>query len=161
MWGPNRLFRCLDSDRCPNVLGNPEWPKNLSLQIVGRWQLAMLPRRFDVYLLHNTQFWCFWLGPEQNKIKSPTDGMILTKFEVIYHLWSFIGIACCLMISLAFWQISLTTEFPQINLDQKGSQKSLFWTQYFWGAQVKLIVSIISIQVPTRPCDVILELRRN
>ena len=123
--GPNRPFRCLDSDRCPNVLGNPEWPKNLSLQIVGRWQLAMLPRRFDVYLLHNTQFWCFWLGPEQNKIGSPTDEMILTKFDVIYHSWSFICIACCLMISLAFWQISLFTEFPQIDLDQKGWQKSL------------------------------------
>ena len=28
----------------------------------------------------------FWLELEQNKIRSPTDGMILTKFEVIYYL---------------------------------------------------------------------------
>ena len=67
----------------------------------------------------------FWLELEQNKIRSPTDGMILTKFEVIYYLWSFICIACCLMISLAFWQISLFTEFPQIDRDQKGYQKTL------------------------------------
>ena len=85
----------------------------------------MLPRRFDVYFLHNIQFWYFWLEPEQNKIGSPTDGMILTKFEMIYYLKSFICIACCLMISLAFWQISLFTEFPQIDLDQKGYQKTL------------------------------------
>ena len=51
--------------------------------------------------------------------------MILTKFEVIYHLRSFICIACCLMISLAFWQISLFTEFPQIDLDQKAYHKTL------------------------------------
>ena len=87
------------------------------MAIGNQGDLMLLVTQYTILML--------WLELEQNKVRSPTDGMILTKFEVIYYLWSFICIACCLMISLAFWQISLFTEFPQIDLDQKGYPKTL------------------------------------